>query len=97
MPTMTNQGPGTPGKPCRPSNGTEGLMFEERWCDHCSRGARCSIPGRSKTFELGDRHYPKELVFGADGWGSCTAFTERGTAIRKPRTKKSAKGQLGLF
>ena len=31
---------GTPGKRYRPSNGTEGMMFEAEFCDQCNFGPR---------------------------------------------------------
>lgn len=69
-------------KPYRPSNGTEGEMFMERFCDRCAIDGEhpqgCEILAASFAFDPRDERYPKEWVRGADGWGTCTAFNEKG-------------------
>ena len=74
------------GKPYRPSCGTEGIAFDDKWCSWCARDAAfredmdrndgCQIVADTFAYELGDPHYPKEWVFDRDGRPSCTAFTE---------------------
>jgi hypothetical protein len=60
-------------KPYRPSNGEEGLMFQEAWCDRCMRDRAfresdgnaegCSILSSSMLYETDDPKYPKEWVW----------------------------------
>lgn len=61
-------------RPYRPSNGTEGAIFEERWCQRCARedvdkDDLCDIHGNAL---FGDP--PTEWVY-KDGKPTCTAFT----------------------
>jgi hypothetical protein len=69
------QGDGEMSKPYRPSNGTEGLMFQEQWCWRCVRdqAARdgrpedgCSILADTMFYEKTDPRYPKEWVWDAE-------------------------------
>jgi len=74
---MSKQGPETPGKPYRPSNGTEGMLFFESWCERCkneSDEAPCPIIAKTMIYETTDPEYPQEWIVGEDGWGKCTAF-----------------------
>lgn len=76
----------TPGEPYRPSNGTEGEAFMDRFCDECKRGAAfqagtgdsCPIAAASMAFDIGDEGYPKEWQHGPDGQPLCTAFEAEG-------------------
>ena len=68
-----------PLKPYRPSNGTEGMMFREEWCNRCEherlyreyeirgyRGPRpesCSILDATLFLATDDPEYPKEWVY----------------------------------
>lgn len=76
------------GRPYRPRSGTEGIAFNEAWCDHCTRDAAfrdtgyegdpalgCQIIADTFAYEITDPKYPKEWVYGRDGRPSCTAFT----------------------
>lgn len=69
------------GEPYRPSNGTEGEMFMDRWCHQCKRDADdanpCELPGLAMLFDLGDPDYPKEWQYSPDGQPKCTAFERR--------------------
>lgn len=60
----------------QPSNGTEGMMFEERWCNQCTRGETCAIWDKAHWCDPKDLDYPGELQYGADGQPCCTAFVE---------------------
>ena len=72
------------GKPYRPSNGSEGEMFSDRYCDDCKRDAGfqetqdealgCPIIAASMAFDVGDEGYPKEWIYGDDGQPTCTVF-----------------------
>ena len=61
------------GKPYQPSNGTEGMMFMERWCDLCTKDNEaeeifCDILTQSFKGKV------KEWVFDEQGVPKCTAF-----------------------
>lgn len=72
----------------RPSSGTVGMMFQERFCCRCKKDAdsSCVIVLRSMLHDIDDPEYPTEWVktkeqppFPAweiiDGmWVACTAF-----------------------
>lgn len=76
---MSNRGPYPPNDPYMPSNGTEGALFQERYCWQCvhdpfsrdpfGEDESCPIILRSL-----DGEQPNEWVGGEDGWGTCTAF-----------------------
>ena len=66
----------------RPSNGTEGMAFIERFCDRCvkSEGDKekqqsgCEILMLTMMFSLDDPEYPKEWIYDTDDDTCCTAF-----------------------
>lgn len=73
----------------RPSNGTEGCAFYERWCclcsmdkfmsegkdiDECGPGDLCEILAQTAMFDVEDPEYPKAWTYGNDGRPCCTAF-----------------------
>lgn len=61
--------------PYRPSNGTEGMVFEAHFCDRCARdaGQDCPIHTAALVFDIGEPEYPAEWVEG-EGGPACTAF-----------------------
>ena len=67
-------------RPYRPSNSTEGEIFREDWCARCHReadGRQCKILSATLIYDIGERGYPKEWVWDAEGWPGnprCTAF-----------------------
>lgn len=75
---------GTPGEAYRPSNGTEGAMFEEIWCLRCKKDQdwqehekdSCPILLRALKCWSDDPDYPKEWAYQEDGAPCCTAFEE---------------------
>src|SRR5579859_6411517 len=77
--------PDQAGKPYRPGSGTEGMSFDEHWCDHCARDAAwredpdhndgCDILSKTFALDITDPDYPKEWIYGKDGRPCCTAFT----------------------
>ena len=73
------------GKPYRPSNGTEGEMFQEQFCHRCRRDQDeddpCTILTETMAFSIDDAEYPTEWVYDKDGTPCCTAFT---TDPKKP-------------
>ena len=65
----------------RPSNGTEGLLFQEAWCARCAHDLTegCPILRRTLFHEIGDPEYPVEWIRQANdtewpGTARCTAF-----------------------
>lgn len=69
--------------PYRPTSGTEGAAFMERFCDRCEREAgyrldpfkhdACPIAATTMALRVTDPGYPKEWVTDDDG-PRCTAF-----------------------
>ena len=80
----------------RPSNGTEGQIFQEQWCDRCRRGQGdgCRILSDSMAFDTSDKEYPSELRYEND-MPICTAF--RDVNIPIVRSHKPGRDQLPLF
>ena len=68
------------GKKWRPSNGTEGDMFQEMYCRKCQKdeinGEICDILTYSFFFDIDHENYPNELQIGCDGQPMCIAFKE---------------------
>lgn len=66
----------------RPSNGTEGMMFMERWCEQCSKcveteyGMDCTIITNSMLFDADEEGYPPEWTYD-EGQPCCTAFEKK--------------------
>lgn len=78
------------GRPYRPSNGTEGEIFESMWCDHCERDRAfredmtkadgCPILADVQIMEVGDPEYPKQWRRDENGVPECSGFVEAATA-----------------
>ena len=75
------------GKPYRPSNGTEGVLFYGAWCTDCVHeravretgdyGVGCPIYGRALyVCDTSDPAYPAEWIYGEDGQPTCAGFEE---------------------
>lgn len=92
-------------KPYRPSNGTEGMIFADRFCNRCKREAKfrrtrdgadgCWIATRAHSFDIGHPEYPKEWVISlgdaTDMTARCTAFRhEDDPGTRRPRKPRPA-------
>lgn len=72
-----------PAKAYRPSNGSEGVDFDDRWCAHCTRDAAfrdddmkdgCPIIAAAFLYDIDQPEYPKEWIEDDKG-PRCTAFT----------------------
>jgi hypothetical protein len=73
----------TPGKPYRPSNGSEGEGFICAFCDRCihekwnhtqkTGDKQCDILSATMIYDLGDADYPKEWVYDSQGNPTCTS------------------------
>ncbi len=64
----------------KPSNGTEGMVFETRFCDRCKKGGGdCLIFANALIYEITEDEYPAEWIMDEGDYQSarCTAFTER--------------------
>lgn len=85
----------------RPSSGTEGFDFMERWCGHCAKDKEwsegkpfdecskdevCQIIADTMAYSIEDPKYPQEWVYGADGSPRCLAFEQAGKPYRCPAT-----------
>lgn len=100
-----------PGKPYRPSNGTEGMIFTDAYCDRCEKDALyresndgkdgCPLLANSMLYEVGEEGYPTEWKFGEDRTPTCTAFEAEVTpevrAERLERSEMEKRGQCDLF
>lgn len=72
------------GQPYRPPNGTEGALFEERFCLRCkhdqdwqqSEENPCKILSLAMAYYETDPEFPKEWVYDKDGMPCCTAFEQ---------------------
>lgn len=63
----------------RPSNGTEGMIFQEHYCSHCSKADEygdCKIFYDTMYYDVKDEKYPREWIYDLDGQPTCTAFAE---------------------
>lgn len=84
----------------RPSCGTEGMDFQESFCEQCTRNRSGAHDGGCKILLLTlihgveDADYPPEWRYDESGAPTCTAFKNK--ADRKPRgpNKKKAHGTL---
>ena len=75
-------------KSYRPSNGSEGDIFDHYWCEGCARDAEfrsgpdvdpalgCQILSNSLAYDIRDPEFPKAWIENDDGSNPrCTAFT----------------------
>lgn len=69
-------------QPYRPSNGTEGVAFIERFCGRCARDVNhdCPILAATFAFDIGEDDYPREWIQD-DAGARCTAFVPEGEPI----------------
>lgn len=70
-------------KKYRPSNGTEGEGFIGCYCMNCinehpdsNRKPKCDILSRSFLYDINDKEYPEEWIYGDDNRPTCTAFVK---------------------
>ena len=73
------------GESFRPSNGTEGMIFQSAFCDRCIHenynpqtgcGKHCEVLTATMLFDERDAEYPKEWRFDSDGWPVCTKWVK---------------------
>ena len=73
------------GEKYQPSNGTEGDMFREQWCEQCSKDnfnedtgeGGCLILANVLFHLVTDPDYPSEWQYNPQGQPICTAFVVR--------------------
>jgi len=65
----------------QPSNGSEGVWFIGKFCDHClhqhpdpDNDKQCMILCRTMCYNVNDPEYPEEWQYDKDGKPVCTAF-----------------------
>lgn len=78
-PKVLNRFPDYAGKAFHPSNGTEGMIFCEHFCDQCIHcdpnpegPKQCEILMLTMCYSPKDKEYPKEWIYNAEGWPTCT-------------------------
>ncbi len=85
----------------RPSNGTEVMSFQGKWCFECWRffnyknagmGCQKNIDLKAMTYDIEDKKYPKEWIY-VDDIPTCTAYIEQ-APIRKSNRKSKKKHTL---
>ena len=79
---------GKPGQPYRPTSGTEGECFHERFCYQCIHERwvhrqkedrdedKCVVLTATLGLGTDDPGYPKEWTYGEDGKPTCTKFVK---------------------
>ena len=70
------------GQKYRPSNGTEGDMFMESFCDRCQHDdlendMPCQIIAKTFYLDVDDEDYPEEWQYAAGGQPTCTKYELR--------------------
>lgn len=74
----------------QPTNGTEGMCFQEHYCERCRKDdienkILCDIIARACSFDVTDKEYPKEWVCDDDGSNPrCTAFDDEAIPLPPP-------------
>ncbi len=59
-----------------PSNGTEGGLFMDAFCEKCTKVDCCDIVVHTMFLSVEDEAYPKEWQYTKDGQPTCTEFEE---------------------
>lgn len=85
--------PGNAGQPYRPSNGSEGDIFQETFCYRCHNSPICPIPNMTRAVDVDHKDYPKEWKFDSDGKPTCTAFEN----VNNMTAKRNANALKVLF
>lgn len=67
------------GKKYQPSNGHEGDLFRNAFCNRCKReeqedGEPCRILVETFAWDVDDEEYPEQWIIATDGQPTCTAF-----------------------
>lgn len=90
--------PSEAGKPYRPSNGTEGDMFEGQFCNRCHRDQDendpCEIRLLTHGLRTDEAGYPTEWIYDRNGRPTCTAFNDVLDAEQEPSSRCPNTGDL---
>lgn len=81
----------------RPANGTDGMIFEARFCDRCvhDENQDCDIHDRALLYDITEAQYPVEWQYDEDGDPVCVKFA---TELAPPsREELEEAGQLTLL
>jgi len=67
------------GQTYRPSNGTEGMKFEEEFCNQCRHDEEgdegCSLIAFAVAFQIDEPEYPRDKwIYDENGKPKCTDF-----------------------
>ena len=64
-----------------PSNGTEGMIFTDHFCDRCmnqhpdpDHPKQCMILCRTMVYDVNDKDYPEEWIYDENDRPTCTAW-----------------------
>lgn len=92
--------------PYRPSNGTEGMGFEAKFCSRCEYDAAfrkdefesaCQIHSLALALNVEDGHFPEEWVSDADGSNPrCTHFRQEGTGTWEQAAADQSKYEAAM-
>ena len=75
--------PNKSGESYRPSNGTEGAAFMNRFCDRCAYYQQQSggfydcekgILAQAELFTTDEEEYPDAWIYNEEGWPVCTEY-----------------------
>lgn len=74
--------PEAAGQPFQPSNGTEGMVFMDAFCDRCihehpdpeQQQPKCNIIMLTMCYSPGEKEYPEEWVYNDEGWPVCAKW-----------------------
>lgn len=73
-------------KKYQPSNGTEGMIFTENFCEQCLHERWCHFPDEDKDedkceiwnntmiYNINDKEYPEEWIYDSDDNPTCTKW-----------------------
>lgn len=99
-------------KKYQPSNGTEGEIFMDKFCNRCKRekfthtlnddDAKCPILTQTMVVSVQDEQYPTEWIYDEHDNPTCTAFSlhiwhDLDGNIKEPEEVTNDPNQLNLF
>jgi len=99
-------------KKYRPSNGTEGMDFMDKFCDRCwkeesyrrtQKGTGCKILCKTMVYDINDPEYPEEWTYDEDGNPTCTEFESVEEVMKRIKEKREQtimekeKNQIKMF
>lgn len=74
-------------KPYRPTNGFEGVDFQNEWCMTCRHyhvQAGCPILNASMMYETDEPGYPNQWIYGKDGRPECVGYSKEEPGVHVP-------------